>query len=359
MIWLGLLLPACFWAGYTGGTIPTQWIVLWACLPWALWHRAPITPAHRLVFAFSLYACLSIAWSSNGFDSVIGAWKIVTCAMAFWLGSTLPSLRRLWIGLAIGLMISLPVILFQFAGRSPVYYLPGPEPFSAAGLLFNGTTLGAVTALVILGLIDEDLWGIGGMLIPLLWIAHSRGAWLAIGVSLACKYMHWALAAVGLLGACLFFYFNLSVSDDFRLEAWGAAVGGLTVFGRGGGTFTEVVLVTPTLLMHPEFVHNDYLQVVFEYGLGALPWFGLMVWTISRREKYWQVFICFGVLGIFWFPLFSPITAFIGCVVAGHISRSWALVRDHGNIGRSPRSAWIDALGCEADPGRATNFPMG
>lgn len=313
MIWLGLMLPVCFWAGITGASIPTQWAVLSAVMPLAAWRRGIVSIPFLLVLIFAIYSAASIVWSSEWHNSIEASWKIFFCLIpAFWLGSSVESLRPLWIGLAIGVWISLPIAAFQLAGLS----------LSAPGLLFNETVLGATAALVIIGAIEENIWMIPGALLPLVWISHSRGAWLILGVSLLCKYLHWIAATMILVVAGTAYYFLMSPSDASRLDLWSAALGGLRMFGNGGNTFAEVVVVNDGKLLRSEFVHNDYLQLIFEYGIGSAPWFLFVIWGIlQRREKYWPVFIAFAAFGLFWFPLFSPIPAFIGFVVAGNISR--------------------------------------
>ena len=359
MFWLGLVLPVCFWAGYTGANIPTQWIVLSAVLACGLWLRAQVTAAHWFIAIFVLYAVLSIIWSAGQKDSVEGVWKIIICAEAFWLGSAAPSLRRLWIGLAIGLLLSWPIILAQIGGQSPVYFSPSPNPLAVPGLLFNTTVLGATAALVIVGLIESDLWALSGALMPLLWIAHSKGAWVALAAALICKYIHWALSAALVLTAGVAFFLTYGTSDLERIEIWHAAYQGLTIFGRGASSFGNVMLAHPTYFLKPEFVHNDSLQLLFEYGVGAIPLFLAVGWTLTRhRAENWPVFICFIVLGIFWFPLFSPIPAFIGCIVAGNLARRRVVVCDYGLDRRFISPAWLQKFGSENDFISERHFPV-
>ena len=57
MFLLGLLLPICFIPGYTGASIPSQWVLLSLVLPAALWRRGyRLTPLHLLGLGFIAWA---------------------------------------------------------------------------------------------------------------------------------------------------------------------------------------------------------------------------------------------------------------------------------------------------------------
>lgn len=334
MFWLGLLLPISFIAGYTGATIPGQWPVLTIALLPALWKKAQFTFFHWLGVAFLLYAFATFFWSSSKPDSVYGLWLALIWGLSFWYGTTSDSLVPLWKGLALGLSVSSAICIAFAFGFTPIPTFLGGN----AGLLFNTTTLAASAALVILGHLSEGLWLYIPSLLPALYLAHSRGGWLMLAVGLISRFVHWYLSLIITLVAGIYFLAALSSSDDARVHTWATAFHGLSPFGWGIGTFIDVYYAIGDHLIHPEYAHNDYLQLWFELGLGALPIYCILAWALTRAQsKAWPVLVAFCTAELFYFPLYCPIPAFIACVVAGH------LLREHDPL-RDLRSRWRQRL---------------
>ena len=323
MFYLGLLLPICYLAGFTGTAILTQWVVLSVILPLALWRRGPFTFLHGLGLAFLVYSCASLLWVPNVNDSMLGLWHLLICALALWLGTTSPSLTQLWRGLALGLSISSFFAIGQVLGFETVYRNIGPVP-GYSGLLFNSTVAGAAIALVVLALVTERLWLYIPALAPGLYLSHSRGGYLIIAVGLLARYVHWTVALLILVTCGLFaiYFVGLDSSNTLRLQIWSVAYAGLTNRGWGIGSFYDIWYQSNGILIHPEFVHNDYLQLAFEFGWGAIPVYiilGGMLYHTSARV--WPVAVGFATCMAFYFPLSCPLIAFIGCIVTGHILR--------------------------------------
>lgn len=336
MFWLGLFLPVVYVPGYTGASIQTQWPLLFAILPpLTLWRSGRLGYVHLLGILFLFYGALSLRWTIDFHDSIWGLLIVCTWALSFWLGYTLPSLIRMWKGLAIGLSVSSVVAISQWFGYHPVLtYMFN----SSAGLLYNTNCEGAVAALILIGLISHRLWFYIPGVLPSLILSHSRGAWLVLALALVAKYLNWKIALGLLLAALLVFTFYPPSSDVLRLMIWRMAYQNLSWFGLGPGTFIHVWLEYQGATYRPEFAHNDYLQLWFEFGLGALAIYCILAWSLlgtssagSRlRCPDWPVLVAFSSLGLFWFPLYSPIPAFIGCVVAGHLVRDRNLFRSYG-----------------------------
>lgn len=170
MILLGLLISLAFIPGYTGVTGETTWAALSCVLPLTLWRKGEFTLLHWLGASFLAYACLSLAWANDPYDGVYGLWLVAIWALCFWLGSTTASLRRLYIGLALGLSISSAVSVGQWLGYHPVLQSSGDYP----GLLYNKMIHGEAIALVIVALVTERLWWYVPTLLPGLYLANSR-----------------------------------------------------------------------------------------------------------------------------------------------------------------------------------------
>jgi len=315
MFWLGLLLPLAFIPGYTGVSIPTQWAVLSVALLPALWHHSDLRAVHWLGLAFLGFAAVSLLWSP---DFGFGLWIAAIWGLSFWYGWTSYGFLPLWKGLAVGLWINSAVAIFQAMGYAPVL-INGPMP---AGLMFNSAVLSACGALVAVALICHAQWHYLPGLYPALWLGHSRGAWAVIMLAVVAKYLHWS-AAVGLMAVGgVVLYLDHGQSDFVRLQFWDMALHNLTWFGNGAGSFNSIYTWYNGAAFHPENVHNDYLQLIYEFGVVGLVPIGIVLAALmGTKAKDWPVLFAFGATGLFYFPLWTAIPSFMGCAVAGHILR--------------------------------------
>lgn len=324
MLPLGLLASLAYIPGYTGAIIPTQWVVLSCVLPLALWCRGRMTLGHWLGAVFLVYAFASATWAADPFDVIWGLWTLSIIALAFWLGSTCIDLRNLWIGLAIGLTVSSVFAVLQFYGIRPVL---GGTGLRSSGLLFNPLVLGSASALVIVGLLSEQLyWWIPGVA-PGFLLAQSRGAIFALLCGVWMVYRPKPIPLIfGVLTVAFLVTSFPSSADLIRFQLWWATIENLTLFGHGPGSFLGFFYQPGKALIHPEYAHNDILQLLFEYGLGAfalIAVFGLGFTQTDSTE--WPVLVTFVILGLVSFPLYTPLTALVGACVAGRCVGDWDL----------------------------------
>lgn len=324
-MWLGLALSLAYIPGYTGASIPTSWAVLSCVLPLVLWRPISSTAVHWALGAFLVYAFASFFWSLNPPDAIYGLWILCIIVGCFLYGAELPSLRHILRGLAIGFGLSSMLAIVQWLGHAPVlvYHLP-------AGLAFNSMLHASILALLIIGLVIERDWLFIPALIPGLVLAQSRGAFAALALGLILTRIRSpVLIAIAAATGAFIATLHFNASDADRLNIWHAAWTNLTLFGHGPGSFLGVwIQLTPTAVEVPDYAHNDALQLAFEYGIGAsipLSIAGLLL--IQYEEREWPVFATFIFLGLFSFPLYSPITSVIGALAAGRITRDWAVVR--------------------------------
>jgi hypothetical protein len=333
---LGILLPIVSIPGYTSVFVTIQWPLLLIVLGLTLWKHSELSILHFTGILFFIYAISSFFWSINYQDSIWGIMIAYIWLLSFWLGTTTESLTDLWKGLAIGLSVSSLIAIFQALGYKPVFAYEGNP-----GLFFNSTTLGTYTTLVIIALISHKLWYYIPLVLPGFILSYSRGAWLVVFIALIAKYLHWSVAIISLIVAAIFMIYWQSPSDEVRLQIWQIAYRSLTWFGFGAGTFVDIIYQYQGTLHHPEFVHNDYLQFVFEYGVGSIAILTIIAAALFQTQtKDWPVFVAFATFGLFYFPFHCAISAFIGCVVAGHITRDKYLLRDYLHSGGFNRLAW-------------------
>lgn len=331
MFYLAALLPVCFIAGYTGAFMPTQWAVLSLTLPLTLWVPAPRLVLNWLGVAFFVWAFAGLLGAEGWYSAVLGLWYIFIWGLAYRWGSALSDLSPMWRGLAVGLSISAIVALAQHLGvafpTTDATDFHGRNP----GLLFNPVISGLASAIVLVGLATHRLWLYTPLPFLGLVLSGSRGGWLILALTASLRIVGaWITTALLVLTILALTTFA-GDSDIQRLQIWGIAIHGLTFFGWGPDSFNDVYAVIPDAvgphLNHLEFAHNDYLQLLFEYGIGAIPLF--ILWAcvlIHRGAREHSAGIALAIAASFCFPLYHPLTAFILCTVAGHLAADWDIV---------------------------------
>lgn len=331
MFWFGAIVSLCYVPGVTGALIATQWPVLSILLPFALWRSGPVTALHYVGLLFIGYATVRL-WSTPIFaDGVFGLWLVYIMCLSFWLGSTLDNLRSLYAGLAVGASVSSLIAVFQEFGYSVVPYVSD----NPAGLYVNNVVQGIVLALVVVALVSERMWLWVPLLLPGLFLSHSRGAWIALAVGLLAVYVRraWVFAILGIAGVFLLTR-ALGPSDMLRLFIWDKTTDMLTWWGWGPGSFFSWQLRYDSNNIYPEYAHNDALQLVFEYGIAAALPMVCIAYALSRTtEREWPVIVAFVAAGCYSMPLWVPLASFLACVAAGRIAGGGALVWSDGDRG--------------------------
>ncbi len=267
------------------------------------------------------YAVVSLVWNADLYGGVYGLWLFCILALCFWLGSTLQPLKPIYIGLTIGGTVSSVVGVLQVLGYQIV---PTQYPLQSAGIYFNTVTQGEILALLVVALLTERMYFYVVPLIPGLVLAQSRGAWLALMIGIVALFVRrtWILVPVVVLGAGLASF--ATPSDALRLKYWLIAWNELSFFGNGIGSFASQIYNDNGTVLYPEFVHNDILQLAYEFGVAALLPTVIFAFALSRtNEREWPVLMAFVTMGFYSFPLWMPVTAFIGLLVTGRIVRSW------------------------------------
>lgn len=339
MFAFGLLLTLCSIPGYTAYALPTQWAVLSIILPFSLWREGPpLTSLHYLGLGFLVFATLGLFWVPSIWNGIGGLWMIGILALSFWYGSVATSLVPLYKGLAIGLAIN------SFLAVAQSFGLAWPPTYANnyAGLLFSPVVLGAAIAILIPPLTRYAPIYIPALL-PGLYISHSRGAYLALAAGLLVRWLHWSVILfLGLLTAILFLGY-LAPSDAVRLQTWTVAYHGLSLFGWGPGSFNSVFFpfqgdIAPFTrqLIHPEFTHNDYLQLWFEFGVGAIAIYAILACAVVFGES--ATAAC---LALYFFPFYYPLTGFLALAIAGHHLRHFRLAWLLGPSRRFDFVPWI------------------
>lgn len=345
MFWLGLLTTTAYVPGWTGAAIPTNWAVLSAALPLVLWFRSRSTVFHWCAGLFVVYVCVSCFWAPSSYDAVWALWQIAIIALAFWLGSACDDLRPLWCGLAAGMTVSSAVAVVQWLGYRPVL-----QTYDYPGLFVSPMLQGQILALVATALLVRGLWRflpglIPGFVLSMPGVTHSdsRGtaAALFLGILAACTRSMLVVTAF-LVIAAVYAIFHVNSADAERILIWRIALSNLTEFGNGAGSFIGIVYHLGPKTVHPEYVHNDYLQLVYEFGIGAALLLPLAWLAFRTGSAEWPVLVVFATMAFYSFPLHTPVTAFIGAVAAGSVARRRAVVRNFFDYRRLVCLPWRD-----------------
>ena len=338
MIWLSLLVSVAFVPGWTGAAIPTNWVAMSFVLPWMVWKGVKMTPFHWLGLAFLGYAFASVAWAPDRFDAVWELWHWTMFGLCFVLGAQTKDLRGFWKGLAIGCGVSSAIAVVQWWGGADWQIIPTANWGKPPGLFFNDAVAGAVAAMTLVGLATELMWAWALLPLPLLLLSHSRGAWVAVLGTYAWMifnglygWTRWVYVCLLLIPATVAIYYYHGPSDGIRLEIWQAMATHLVPFGHGVGSSLSLYTVISNQLFHIEHAHNDYLNLAYEFGLGAIP-LTILAWLLveNREATSWPPFACGLILCLYYWTLESPVTGFVFCVVAGRVAGDLDMAWAHG-----------------------------
>jgi len=106
-----------------------------------------------------------------------------------------------------------------------------------------------------------------------------------------------------------------------RLQIWKVTWLNLSLLGHGAGSFEGLIFMSsPTNLLHPEYAHNDFLQLAFEFGLGAAIPVGILLLALRQvSSPEWPILATALFMATFSFPLYMPVTAFIAALCTGRL----------------------------------------
>jgi len=356
MALFGFVLAICFIPGWTGFAIPTGWVLLSCTLPLLMWRKVEVGLEHVLGLAFLAYAVLSLLWTPIPQQGVWDLWNLAILGGCFMFGSTKVDATGLYVGLACGVGVSTLLAFFQeYAGWQGLYQFWHP-----AGLFVNPGVLGDTAAIVTVAVLASRLWWPALLTAPAIYLSSSRTAVVACAV--AALVAIWSLSsevigakakrqvaiaftlAVALIAGALVWRStahrepNWLTSPTERMAIWLDTASGLTLWGRGAGSFLITYPAfahhTDTMATRPENAHNDILEYIFQYGLGVLP-LALLAALALRPfpcpERY--IFITFIALAFFSFPTRIPIEGFLGAFAMGRLCGSRALLRPYRKRG--------------------------
>lgn len=339
---LAFLTAALFIPGFSGGATAPRIALLSVAVPLLISGRPRLTLGHLAAFAMLGWGTVTLMWAADVYGGLKELWALALFVGLFCIGAELRSLRGVWIGLALGLGVSSFVAIAQyFFAVDWVVQLSCNGPCHVtSGLFINPNFMAEAAVLVFLALLIERLYWLVPLVLPAAVLPQARGALLAFIVGLVVwtkSRIALAFVLVAIIGGAALSYHRdpalSSVKERFAI--WADAASGLSVFGRGIGSFyvlyPSVAKRTDTLQSRPDHAHNEVIESVFEFGIGAAILLGLVVFAIryGRSPSAIVVLSAFCVEAMVGFPLHLPVTMFIVALVAGHLSADGPPLRLH------------------------------
>lgn len=284
---------------------------------------------HWLWSTFLIAAAVSLLWSAGPYEGADQLAKLLFLAAIFRVGAVLPSLRPVYIGLALGFAVNGAVAIAQVAGWTGII----PQISPPAGLFMNKNYLAEPAAMLLVALIAYRLRWCVFLVLPAVLLPGARGA--LAGLAVAALAWIWTqsrigavvLAGFGVLAAAALLeqgYGGPSMAE--RVQIWQATIDGMTWTGNGLGSFRALFPSHAPdfnlLAGRPSHAHNDFLEMAYELGPGALLYLAIIVLALcgpNGAEKL--VLIVFLTEGCFGFPLHFPVPAALAALVAGRLCR--------------------------------------
>lgn len=329
---LGFGVSVAYIPGWTGASISTGYLFLMFVLPMVLlFIEIPVTRFHLIGSLFLLYVCVSLSWSLNFHIAFFILLQVLLAGIVFCLGSAIKDLKAIFVGLGLGLGVSAVISILQyFSLDQDLIYTSGRY---SAGLFVNPNVLCEFSAIMLVSFIVFKLWWWIPVALPGLIIIHSRAALLSLFVCLLIWLWRFKLISVMIILSGFAFigftsnYLNFkSTSIIERFDMWMDTIRGLSFFGHGVGSFELMFpkyAVNIDIAQHTlRHAHNDWLQLVFEFGIMALVPV-VLFFQILRIKNDNQKYILYsiGIISLFSYPLHVPAIMFIGFLVAGNLTR--------------------------------------
>jgi hypothetical protein len=262
---------------------------------------------------------VSLLWTVSPWDTAGSLLHWLALLGVGILASRIDARGKIWVGVALGVSVSLPFVLLQVLGYSPVRSLASVGFPGNAGLYLTDNVLAevAVVAVVLMG--TQRRWGLvvapalcallSGRSEVLLMLLAAGLVWTAT--------RRYAFAAL-LIGAGLLLAVLLAGYDPWpdsmhtRFQIWSVVVSNLSILGAGFGTFG-------TLLPVYGFAHNEPLQLMFELGVGSILVFGVVGYVFIRAPNAGDkaALAALAASGLVWAPLQDPSTSFLFVLLVG------------------------------------------
>ena len=322
-----------------------RWLTMAAGTSAVLWPiRVTPGPGHWWGAALVVWAAASLAWSPSPVDGVLEVAQLVVLAGVFCCAAAATDGRGIAVGLGAACMVQGLFVLLQIGGVGDAVLRASSV---APGLFLNKDSAAEFGAAAFVLIMVSRLWAFAPAAAVCAVLPGSHAAYLALG---AAAFM-WGWPRVGqrlrvvgaaalpvVLGALLWAEWD---HLQIRLDIWGTLLLTLTIFGRGAGSLGALF---PNL----EYAHDWYLELVFEYGAGALAVGGILAHALrSRLEGERLALVALLVCAVFGF-VYAPVSWFLVALLAGRLCGDCDRVLRAGRVGRVSGAPGADLSGTDA-----------
>lgn len=369
---VGLLVTIIYVPGITGAAIPSGWALLWFAIPLCLiidcarGRSITATDPHWLGLTFALWCAVSMAWTVDRNGAMLSFFELGAFGITFLWASGLDDARPVYYGLAIGLLINDGIALAQYFLEMDIV----GEISRPAGLFVSKNVFGELSALIVIVLAGNGLWRWVPVGLPGIMLTGSRGALLALFSAGFLWLWRWnrriallALLAPAIAAGATFALGHRTATLDERWIWTRDTIAALSIQGHGvgsyGSQFPSYAHYSDTSTRRPDHLHDDYLELAFEVGLGIIP---LALFFVSCLEgALWAerlVLVAFLLIGLFEMPLHAPAESFVGAVVAGRLARARRVAGRDLGIGGSLERRWLCNSGHHQDRAGSATIPL-
>lgn len=173
------LIGIAFWPGTAGAGIAPRWALVGVGV-WLFVRPVQITAGHFVMVLLVGWGALSLTWSAFPLDGIDALARLIFLTGAFFVGSSLTSLRPVYLGFALALGVSSVIaIAQQFFGLNWFFQAVVP-----AGLFINKNTMAEIAVLVLVAVTAERMWWAVPLILPAALLPLSRGALVALAAGL-------------------------------------------------------------------------------------------------------------------------------------------------------------------------------
>lgn len=327
---LGFLLTVLFVPTIIGAATTPRWALLAVAVGLMTpLVRSRITPAHAWGTALIAWAALSLIWTANIYDGIDALMKCLILAGLFRIGAANESLRRFFIGAALGMSLSSATAIAQFLGWHGIPQSSIWPP----GLFINSILMGEAAGLVLIGCAIYRLWWLIPGVMPALGLSMCRSALVAlVAVTLIWMWRKskWLAMIAGLVAVAMVLSMPTNVSSLIaRFEYWRYTIPQISLFGYGLGSFYTLypTFGGDTFLERPEHLHNDWIEFTFELGAFVAALLCAFFHAVGTGPLAF-VLVAFLVECCFGFGSHMAVTGCIAALCAGHLARGHADIRD-------------------------------
>lgn len=344
---LAFAVTAAYWPGIPGMALTPRWALLSIIVPSSLLVLARRRPqpntAAWVGISLLAYAAVSLTWTTSLPDGLNALWQLSLLAGCAWIGAILPTLSRVYLGVALGMGVTSGIIILEILGWDVLHQLTQLRP----GLFFNPNIVTETAALSFIACFASRQYWASLLPLPALLLTHSRGGMLALLVAMfvmVWKRTPWGafiLSGAVFAGVVGVYMTNRTVPEheEFRagiefnsqsvrdrIGIWQDTIWGLTWRGTGIGSFRSEYPKAPykneiAVKGRTDHAHNDFLEIGYELGAFGILCFIVLIVCGLYGGPISALLVLVGFISeaLVQFPMYMPVTGALAALCLGRL----------------------------------------